>query len=80
MSSTVGISIAVLLNRASEQKRVADHQTEDQKDKTRVVCAFISGGSVGTYELIFRRTRRITRVVRGQQVHPYELDAHSWPP
>lgn len=37
LSSTTGISIAALLDRASENKRVATDQTEEQKGKGRIV-------------------------------------------
>jgi hypothetical protein len=38
MSSATGISIAALLDHMSENKQVADNQTEEQKEKGKLVC------------------------------------------
>jgi hypothetical protein len=40
MNSGTGISIAALLDRASENKRLAEMQTEDQKAKGHDVSKF----------------------------------------
>jgi hypothetical protein len=37
MSTAAGIGIAALLDRASENKRLAESQTEEQKEKGRAV-------------------------------------------
>jgi hypothetical protein len=37
MSAAVGIGIAALLDRASENKRLVESQTEEQKEKGRTV-------------------------------------------
>jgi hypothetical protein len=42
MTSSTGITIAALLDRASEDKRVAEDETEEQRGKSRLVSLCLS--------------------------------------